>query len=69
MLVAVEVRDNVYPAVVGAAVGGMLFAAIPTLLLLVYFLRNRDTNARSTASPGKTLTSLRMSWLPAQTVD
>ncbi|MEQ2246482.1 hypothetical protein ILYODFUR_038953, partial [Ilyodon furcidens] len=42
----VEVRDNIYPAVVGAAVGGMLFAAIPTLLLLVYFLRNRDTNAR-----------------------
>ncbi|KAM4726248.1 V-set and immunoglobulin domain-containing protein 10-like 2 [Anableps anableps] len=42
----VELRDNVYPAVVGAAVGGMLFAAIPTVMLLVYIIRNRDSNPR-----------------------
>ncbi|XP_027887452.1 V-set and immunoglobulin domain-containing protein 10-like 2 [Xiphophorus couchianus] len=42
----VELRDNMYPAVVGAAVGGMLFAAIPTVLLLVFIIRNRDSNPR-----------------------
>ncbi|PWA22973.1 hypothetical protein CCH79_00001881 [Gambusia affinis] len=41
-----ELRDNMYPAVVGAAVGGMLFAAIPTVLLLVFIIRNRDSNPR-----------------------
>ncbi|XP_038129863.1 V-set and immunoglobulin domain-containing protein 10-like 2 [Cyprinodon tularosa] len=41
-----ELRDNMYPAVVGAAVGGMLFAAIPTVLLLVYIIRNRNSNPR-----------------------
>lgn len=35
-----------YPAVVGAAVGGMLFAAIPTVLLLIYIFRNRSNNPR-----------------------
>ncbi|KAM4547578.1 V-set and immunoglobulin domain-containing protein 10-like 2 [Fundulus diaphanus] len=42
----VELRDNVYPAVVGAAVGGMLFAAIPTVLLLVYIIRNHKSSPR-----------------------
>ncbi|XP_014902239.1 uncharacterized protein vsig10l2 [Poecilia latipinna] len=42
----VELHDNMYPAVVGAAVGGMLFAAIPTVLLLVFIIRNRDSNPR-----------------------
>jgi len=35
-----------YPAVVGAAIGGMLFAAILTVLLLVYIIRNRNNNPR-----------------------
>ncbi|XP_037834842.1 V-set and immunoglobulin domain-containing protein 10-like 2 [Kryptolebias marmoratus] len=42
----VEQHYDMYPAVVGAAVGGMLVAAIPTLLLLIYIFRNRDNNPR-----------------------
>ncbi|KAK2879628.1 hypothetical protein Q8A73_023440 [Channa argus] len=41
-----EPRNNMYPAVVGAAIGGMLFAAIITVLLLVYIVRNRNNNPR-----------------------
>uniref|UniRef100_A0AAQ6A640 Ig-like domain-containing protein n=1 Tax=Amphiprion ocellaris TaxID=80972 RepID=A0AAQ6A640_AMPOC len=41
-----EPRFNIYPAVVGAAIGGMLFAAILTMLLLVYIIRNRNNNPR-----------------------
>ncbi|KAM4545574.1 V-set and immunoglobulin domain-containing protein 10-like 2 [Odontesthes bonariensis] len=41
-----EPRYNMYPAVVGAAMGGMLFAAILTVLLLVYIIRNRNNNPR-----------------------
>ncbi|XP_072230536.1 V-set and immunoglobulin domain-containing protein 10-like 2 [Leuresthes tenuis] len=41
-----EPRYNMYPAVVGAAIGGMLFAAILTVLLLVYIIRNRNNNPR-----------------------
>ncbi|CAG5873902.1 unnamed protein product [Menidia menidia] len=58
-----------YPAVIGAAIGGMLFAAILTVLLLVYIIRNRNNNPRSTASPGKTLTSQRIKWSEDQKVD
>ncbi|KAM4620928.1 V-set and immunoglobulin domain-containing protein 10-like 2 [Polymixia lowei] len=32
---------NAYPAVIGAAIGGMFFAALLTLLLLIYIIRNR----------------------------
>ncbi|MEQ2253704.1 hypothetical protein ILYODFUR_035110 [Ilyodon furcidens] len=35
-----------YPAVIGAAIGGMLFAAILTVLLLMYIIRNRNNNPR-----------------------
>uniref|UniRef100_A0A1A7XCW0 V-set and immunoglobulin domain containing 10 n=1 Tax=Iconisemion striatum TaxID=60296 RepID=A0A1A7XCW0_9TELE len=42
----VELHNNMYPAVVGAAVGGMLFAVIPIALFLLYALRNRDNNPR-----------------------
>ncbi|XP_076607161.1 V-set and immunoglobulin domain-containing protein 10-like 2 [Chaetodon auriga] len=41
-----EPRYNVYPAVIGAAIGGMLFAAIITVLLLVFIIRNRNNNPR-----------------------
>ncbi|XP_051256243.1 V-set and immunoglobulin domain-containing protein 10-like 2 [Dicentrarchus labrax] len=41
-----EPRYNVYPAVIGAAIGGMLFAAILTALLLVFIIRNRNNNPR-----------------------
>ncbi|XP_020564510.1 V-set and immunoglobulin domain-containing protein 10-like 2 [Oryzias latipes] len=41
-----EPRSNMYPAVIGAAIGGMLFAAILTALLLVYIIRNRNNNPR-----------------------
>ncbi|XP_069577958.1 V-set and immunoglobulin domain-containing protein 10-like 2 [Brachyistius frenatus] len=41
-----EPRYNVYPAVIGAAIGGMLFAVIVTVLLLVYIIRNRNNNPR-----------------------
>ncbi|XP_072230537.1 V-set and immunoglobulin domain-containing protein 10-like 2 [Leuresthes tenuis] len=42
----VELRNTAYPAVIGAAVGGMLFAVISTLLLLLYIIRNRNNNPR-----------------------
>lgn len=35
-----------YPAVVGAAIGGMLFATLITVLVLVYIIRNRRSNPR-----------------------
>ncbi|XP_062868247.1 V-set and immunoglobulin domain-containing protein 10-like 2 [Trichomycterus rosablanca] len=35
-----------YPAVIGAAIGGMLLATLATVLLFVYLLRNRNTNPR-----------------------
>ncbi|KAJ8266618.1 hypothetical protein GJAV_G00132550 [Gymnothorax javanicus] len=35
-----------YPAVIGAAIGGMLVAIIGTMLLLVYIVRNRNNNRR-----------------------
>ncbi|XP_070700310.1 V-set and immunoglobulin domain-containing protein 10-like 2 [Pempheris klunzingeri] len=41
-----EPRSNMYPAVIGAAIGGMLFAAILTMLLLVFIIRNRNNNPR-----------------------
>ncbi|XP_053297543.1 V-set and immunoglobulin domain-containing protein 10-like 2 [Pleuronectes platessa] len=41
-----EPRSNMYPAVIGAAIGGMLFAALLTALLLVYVIRNRNNNPR-----------------------
>nr|XP_046267443.1 V-set and immunoglobulin domain-containing protein 10-like 2 [Scatophagus argus] len=41
-----EPRYNMYPAVIGAAIGGMLFAAIVTALLLVFIIRNRNNNPR-----------------------
>ncbi|KAM3869182.1 V-set and immunoglobulin domain-containing protein 10-like 2 [Diretmus argenteus] len=37
---------NAYPAVIGAAIGGMIFAAILTVLLLLYIIRNRSNNSR-----------------------
>ncbi|XP_030601523.1 V-set and immunoglobulin domain-containing protein 10-like 2 [Archocentrus centrarchus] len=42
----VEPHNNLYPAVIGAAIGGMLIAAILTVLLLVFILRNRSNNPR-----------------------
>lgn len=44
--VAAEPRYNVYPAVIGAAVGGMLVAAFLTALLLVFIIRNRNNSPR-----------------------
>ncbi|XP_077597239.1 V-set and immunoglobulin domain-containing protein 10-like 2 [Stigmatopora nigra] len=41
-----EPRSNNYPAVIGAAIGGMLFAAIATMLLLVFIFRNRNNTPR-----------------------
>ncbi|XP_054586488.1 V-set and immunoglobulin domain-containing protein 10-like 2 [Nothobranchius furzeri] len=41
-----EPRSSMYPAVIGAAIGGMLFAAFLTLLLLVFIIRNRHNNPR-----------------------
>ncbi|XP_037605109.1 V-set and immunoglobulin domain-containing protein 10-like 2, partial [Sebastes umbrosus] len=41
-----EPRYNVYPAVIGAAIGGMLIAAFLTALLLVFIVRNRNNNPR-----------------------
>ncbi|XP_015251703.1 PREDICTED: uncharacterized protein LOC107098497 [Cyprinodon variegatus] len=41
-----EPRHNMYPAVIGAAIGGMLFAAILTVLLLIFIIRNRHNNPR-----------------------
>ncbi|XP_034034296.1 V-set and immunoglobulin domain-containing protein 10-like 2 [Thalassophryne amazonica] len=41
-----EPRFNAYPAVIGAAIGGMLFAALLTALLLMFIIRNRNNNPR-----------------------
>ncbi|KAG7516940.1 V-set and immunoglobulin domain-containing 10-like 2 [Solea senegalensis] len=41
-----EPSSNMYPAVIGAAIGGMLFAALLTALLLVFIIRNRNNNPR-----------------------
>ncbi|CAN9501321.1 unnamed protein product [Ophioblennius macclurei] len=41
-----EPRSNLYIAVIGAAIGGMLFAAILTVLLLIFIIRNRNNNPR-----------------------
>ncbi|XP_056267258.1 V-set and immunoglobulin domain-containing protein 10-like 2 [Pseudoliparis swirei] len=41
-----EPRYNVFPAVIGAAIGGMLLAAFLTALLLVYIIRNRNNTPR-----------------------
>ncbi|XP_055082879.1 V-set and immunoglobulin domain-containing protein 10-like 2 [Periophthalmus magnuspinnatus] len=41
-----EPRQNSLPAIIGAAIGGMLFAAILTALLLMYIIRNRNNNPR-----------------------
>lgn len=46
LCVAGEQKHDVYPAVIGAAVGGMIFAAILMSLLLVYIVRNRNNNPR-----------------------
>lgn len=48
--VAAEPRSNNYPAVIGAAIGGMLFAAVATVLLLMYIFRNRNNNPRESHS-------------------
>ncbi|KAM4652086.1 V-set and immunoglobulin domain-containing protein 10-like 2 [Discoglossus pictus] len=37
---------NAYPAVIGAAVAGMLVAAVASLLVFQYIVRNRDNNPR-----------------------
>ncbi|GAA6097169.1 V-set and immunoglobulin domain-containing protein 10-like 2 [Tachysurus ichikawai] len=37
---------NAYPAVIGAAIGGMLIATIATVLLFMYLVRNRNNNPR-----------------------
>ncbi|XP_042355238.1 V-set and immunoglobulin domain-containing protein 10-like 2 [Plectropomus leopardus] len=41
-----EPRLNMYPAIIGAAIGGMLIAAILTALLLIFIIRNRNNNPR-----------------------
>uniref|UniRef100_A0AAV2J7F4 Nephrin/kirre n=1 Tax=Knipowitschia caucasica TaxID=637954 RepID=A0AAV2J7F4_KNICA len=41
-----EPRQTSLPAIIGAAIGGMLFAAILTALLLMYIIRNRNNNPR-----------------------
>ncbi|XP_046724279.1 hemicentin-1-like [Silurus meridionalis] len=46
-----------YPAVIGAAIGGMLLAALTTVLVFIYMLRNRNNHP---PSQGKTSASLRM---------
>lgn len=43
-----------YAAVVGAAIGGMLFAAIFTVLLLIYIVRNRNNNPRESGTQPST---------------
>ncbi|XP_071219361.1 LOW QUALITY PROTEIN: V-set and immunoglobulin domain-containing protein 10-like 2 [Salvelinus alpinus] len=40
---------SAYPAVIGAAIGGMLIAAIATVLLFMYIIRNRNNNPRTYA--------------------
>lgn len=37
---------NAYPAVIGAAIGGMIIAAILTVLLFIFIVRNRNNNPR-----------------------
>ncbi|KAL2095119.1 hypothetical protein ACEWY4_009838 [Coilia grayii] len=37
---------NAFPAVIGAAIGGMIIAAILTLLIFIYIVRNRNNNPR-----------------------
>ncbi|TRY99628.1 hypothetical protein DNTS_004820 [Danionella cerebrum] len=37
---------NAYPAVIGAAIGGMIIATIITVLLFMYVVRNRNNNPR-----------------------
>lgn len=37
---------NAYPAVIGAAVGGMIVATIGTMLLFMFIVRNRNRNPR-----------------------
>ncbi|XP_072518613.1 basement membrane-specific heparan sulfate proteoglycan core protein-like [Salminus brasiliensis] len=37
---------NAYPAVIGAAIGGMLLATLATVLLFIYVLRNRNNIPR-----------------------
>ncbi|XP_061105436.1 V-set and immunoglobulin domain-containing protein 10-like 2 [Conger conger] len=37
---------SAYPAVIGAAIGGMLIAMIGTILLFMYIVRNRNNNRR-----------------------
>ncbi|XP_057215475.1 V-set and immunoglobulin domain-containing protein 10-like 2 [Triplophysa rosa] len=37
---------NAYPAVIGAAIGGMLIATIATVLLFIFVVRNRNNNPR-----------------------
>ncbi|XP_030009979.1 V-set and immunoglobulin domain-containing protein 10-like 2 [Sphaeramia orbicularis] len=41
-----EPRYNALPAIIGAAIGGMLFAAFLTMLLLIFIIRNRHNNPR-----------------------
>ncbi|KAF3840824.1 hypothetical protein F7725_006686, partial [Dissostichus mawsoni] len=41
-----EPSYNAYPAVIGAAIGGMFIAALITVLLLVFIIRNRNNNPR-----------------------
>uniref|UniRef100_A0A8C7I692 Ig-like domain-containing protein n=1 Tax=Oncorhynchus kisutch TaxID=8019 RepID=A0A8C7I692_ONCKI len=51
---------SAYPAVIGAAIGGMLITTIATVLLFMYIFRNCNNNPSSTAGPGRTSTSLMM---------
>ncbi|XP_059381435.1 V-set and immunoglobulin domain-containing protein 10-like 2 [Carassius carassius] len=37
---------NAYPAVIGAAIGGMIIATLITVLLFIYVVRNRNNNPR-----------------------
>ncbi|XP_051534073.1 V-set and immunoglobulin domain-containing protein 10-like 2 [Myxocyprinus asiaticus] len=37
---------NAYPAVIGAAIGGMIIATIATVLLFMFVVRNRNNNPR-----------------------
>ncbi|TSQ12721.1 V-set and immunoglobulin domain-containing protein 10-like 2 [Bagarius yarrelli] len=44
---------NAYPAVIGAAIGGMLVATIATVLLFMYVVRNRNNNPRKQNSQSR----------------
>lgn len=46
---------NAYPAVIGAAIGGMLVATIATVLLFMYVVRNRNNNPRKCGIAGRVL--------------